>query len=125
MYSKGISRRVEYLTPTSGTITSVLRFLAFLRYAGPSADPDPTWSSVQLVIYSISEVTVYIIASCLPTYRSLYLSIRRQQPAPKAELHSPWKRCDVWHLSPCVGSRFKREKKTEVVEDGLKFYPNE
>ena len=48
----------------------------FVRYA--HLLKDPSWNSVELVIYSITEVGVYIIASCLPTYRSLYLSIRRQ-----------------------------------------------
>ncbi|MCJ1344611.1 hypothetical protein MMC31_002814 [Peltigera leucophlebia] len=111
-------------TGSIGTITSILRFLFFLRYTGPAADSDPTWNPVELVIYSITEVTVYTIASCLPIYRSLYLSIRRQKPTPEARLPARLKRYGCWHLLPGVGSRYKSEK-TEAVDNGPLFYPND
>ncbi|MCJ1349794.1 hypothetical protein MMC31_008035 [Peltigera leucophlebia] len=112
---------ITFGTGSIGTITSILRFLTFLRFSGPAADPDPTWHSVQLVIYSIVEVTVYTIASCLPIYRSLYLSVRRQKPTPEAR-HIRLKGYNFWHLLPCVGSK---SEKTEAFENGLPFYPNE
>lgn len=74
-------------------------------------------------MYSITEVGVYVIASCLPSYRALYLSIRRQQPIPKAGLPTRFKRYEFWHLLPWTGSMYKSEK-IEAVENGLSFYPN-
>lgn len=63
----------------------------------------------ELVMYSITEAGVYIIASCLPTYRSLYLSIRRQQPIPKHR-QIRLKLYDIWHRLPSVKTNYKGEE---------------
>lgn len=48
---------------------------------GPTADG--TWASISEGIVALAETTVYLIAACLPSYRSLYLSVRRTQRSRK------------------------------------------
>ena len=54
-------------------VTAILRFVIFLKPADSGKTPLGT---VKLLIYTIIEVGVYLIASCLPTYRSFYLLAR-------------------------------------------------
>jgi hypothetical protein len=48
--------------------TSIVRFTTFF---GTNALTDGTWASVDLTIWTIVESDVYLIASCLPTFRPL------------------------------------------------------
>ncbi|KAG9232644.1 hypothetical protein BJ875DRAFT_514113 [Amylocarpus encephaloides] len=59
-----------------GIITSILRFIAFWNWKSIGADGDGTWVAVELTAYSIAEAGVYLIASCLPSYRALYITVR-------------------------------------------------
>ena len=54
-------------------ITSILRFAAFIQTDDTT---DPTWRSAKLAIYGITESGVYLIASCLPTYRTILRYLR-------------------------------------------------
>ena len=55
----------------SGLATSILRFDSFFK---GNAFSDGTWSSVNLMTWSLVEPDVYLIAACLPTYRPLLVS---------------------------------------------------
>lgn len=52
----------------SGLITSILRFAAFYK---KSSFLDPTYSGVELGIWTVCELGVYLIAACLIVYRPL------------------------------------------------------
>jgi len=52
----------------SGLITSVLRFAAFYR---KSSFLDPNYNAVELIIWTVCEPGVYLIAACLMMYRPL------------------------------------------------------
>lgn len=52
----------------SGLIASVLRFLAFDK---TSSFTDPTYNAVELIIWTVAEPGIYLIAACLITYRPL------------------------------------------------------
>jgi len=56
----------------SGLVTAVTRFVIFLKTDGLT---DTTWTTTHLGPTSIAEAGTYVIAVCLPTYRSLYRSI--------------------------------------------------
>ena len=56
----------------SGFVTAVIRFVIFLKTDGLN---DTTWTTTHLGPTSIAEAGTYVIAVCLPTYRSLYRSI--------------------------------------------------
>lgn len=60
-------------TTQRGMITSILRFAAFIRIDDTT---DPTWRSAKLAIYGVTEPSVYLIASCLPTYRTILRYLR-------------------------------------------------
>ena len=57
---------------SSGLGASIARFAAFFQ-----RDPvgDPTWVSVELMMWTIIEVSVYLIAACLPTLRPLVVLV--------------------------------------------------
>lgn len=55
-------------TCDSGIITSILRFVAFYN---KSSFTDPTYNSTTLIIWTICEPGVYLIAACLLVYRPL------------------------------------------------------
>lgn len=57
----------------SGLITSIVRFATFYE---TNEQIDPTWSSVKLGCISIAEAGVYLLAACLPTFRSLFRTVR-------------------------------------------------
>ena len=61
------------LSTRRGIITSILRFAAFVQ---TNDTTDATWTSVKLAIYGITESGVYLIASCLPTYRTILFHLR-------------------------------------------------
>lgn len=52
----------------SGIITSILRFIAFYN---KSSFSDPTYNGVELIIWTVCEPGVYLIAACLLVYRPL------------------------------------------------------
>lgn len=49
-----------------GLIASILRFIAFDR---TSSFTDPTYNAVELIIWTLAEPGIYLIAACLMTYR--------------------------------------------------------
>ena len=56
----------------SGLVASVIRFIGFFTI---DAVDDPTWSAVPLIIWTIVESGMYLVACCLPTYRPLMKKI--------------------------------------------------
>ena len=42
-----------------------------------SPTADATWEAIKEGIVAVAEVTVYLVASCLPSYRSFYLTVRK------------------------------------------------
>ncbi|PQE24041.1 integral membrane protein [Rutstroemia sp. NJR-2017a BVV2] len=65
-----IGLTLTFLTGSIGLATSILRFDSFFK---GSALEDGTWSSVDLMTWTLVEPDVYLIAACLPTYRPLLL----------------------------------------------------
>ncbi|KAF3003828.1 hypothetical protein G7054_g5470 [Neopestalotiopsis clavispora] len=57
-----------FLFGNIGLITSILRFVAFYN---KSSFIDPTYSGVELIIWTVCEPGVYLIAACLVVYRPL------------------------------------------------------
>lgn len=51
-----------------GLISSVLRFISF---SSNNSFIDPTWHAVELIVWTIAEPGIYLIAACLMTYRPL------------------------------------------------------
>ena len=51
-----------------GLVTSIVRFVMFYQIDGQA---DAGWKAVPLGSISIAETGVYVIAACLPIYRSL------------------------------------------------------
>jgi hypothetical protein len=68
----------------SGLITSIVRFTTFFNTDGQA---DSTWTAIQLGAISITETGVYLMAACLPTYRSLFMTVRK-----RAGLSTGWSR---------------------------------
>ncbi|KAI9650988.1 hypothetical protein NHQ30_001025 [Ciborinia camelliae] len=68
---------VTFLAGSLGLITSILRFAAFWHIRPAE---DVTWTAIELCAYSIVEGGVYLMASCLPAYRALYLTMTRPRP---------------------------------------------
>ncbi|TAQ91354.1 hypothetical protein B7494_g345 [Chlorociboria aeruginascens] len=64
-----------FCTGSIGLITSIIRFTTFFN---ASSQADTTWASVKLGSISMAEAGVYLIAACLPTYRSLFRSVRER-----------------------------------------------
>lgn len=65
---------LTFCTGSIGIIASILRFAAFVQ---TNDTTDPTWSSVKLAISGITESGVYLIASCLPTYRTILFHLQK------------------------------------------------
>jgi hypothetical protein len=63
--------------PSSGFIRSILRSAAFFKIDGIGPTADVTWTAIPLAIYSNAAASVYFTTTCIPSYRSLYLTIRR------------------------------------------------
>ncbi|TEY28882.1 hypothetical protein BOTCAL_0994g00010 [Botryotinia calthae] len=61
---------LTFMTGSIGLATSILRFDSFFK---GSALSDGTWSSVDLMTWTLVEPDVYLIAACLPTYRPLFV----------------------------------------------------
>ncbi|KID96524.1 hypothetical protein MAJ_07460, partial [Metarhizium majus ARSEF 297] len=59
---------LTFLFGSIGLITSVLRFIAFYN---KSSFIDPTFHAVELIIWTVCEPGVYLIAACLLVYRPL------------------------------------------------------
>ncbi|OCL04356.1 hypothetical protein AOQ84DRAFT_346335 [Glonium stellatum] len=70
-----IGLAVTFATGSIGLITSIIRFTTFFETNGQA---DSTWTAVRLGSISIAEAGVYLIAACLPTYRSLFRSVRNR-----------------------------------------------
>ena len=61
-----------FLTGSVGLISSIVRFAIFFDTEGFI---DGTWTSGNLMIWTVTEPGVYHLAACLPTLRSLFLVI--------------------------------------------------
>ncbi|KUI66311.1 hypothetical protein VM1G_01527 [Cytospora mali] len=57
-----------FLIGSIGLISSVLRFVSF---SSNNSFIDPTWHAVELIIWTIAEPGIYLVAACLMTYRPL------------------------------------------------------
>lgn len=62
----------------SGLITSILRFTEFFLH---NPEVDLTYSVVYLLVYSICESGIYLVAACLPTFKPL-ANLFRQYSSP-------------------------------------------
>lgn len=58
-----------------GLVSSVVRFYAFYT---TDAGSDRTWVAVDLVIWTLAETSIYLIAACLPLYRPLVRRVWRK-----------------------------------------------
>ncbi|KAF3765378.1 hypothetical protein M406DRAFT_27294, partial [Cryphonectria parasitica EP155] len=60
---------ITFLFGSTGTITSILRFVAFY-----DKNPfiDPTWNGVTMIIWTVCEPGVYLIAACLLVLRPVF-----------------------------------------------------
>lgn len=64
--------RTELTVCLSGMITSILRFTAFYdAFYTKNYFEDPTWYSVTLIIWTVCEPGMYLIAACFLVYRPL------------------------------------------------------
>ncbi|TVY80878.1 hypothetical protein LSUE1_G005420 [Lachnellula suecica] len=70
-----IGLTILFLTGSLGLATSIVRFISFFR---GDVIRDGTWSSVDLMIWTVVEPAVYLIAACLPTYRPLLIILSRK-----------------------------------------------
>lgn len=59
---------MAYYRGFRGLISSILRFVSF---SSNKSFIDPTWHAVELIIWTIAEPGIYLIAACLMTYRPL------------------------------------------------------
>ncbi|ROW10487.1 hypothetical protein VMCG_02038 [Cytospora schulzeri] len=57
-----------FLIGSIGLISSILRFVSF---SNNNSFTDATWNAVELIIWTIAEPGIYLIAACLMTYRPL------------------------------------------------------
>ncbi|KAF2797222.1 hypothetical protein K505DRAFT_298737 [Melanomma pulvis-pyrius CBS 109.77] len=64
---------LTFCTGSIGLVTSIVRFVIFWRIDGQT---DSTWVASTLGCISIAECGVYLLAACLPIYRSLFLSVK-------------------------------------------------
>lgn len=62
-------------------IASILRFAAFYSVNGVGPTADSTWETSKEAIYSILEISVYLVTCSLPAYRAFYLRVRRSRTA--------------------------------------------
>lgn len=53
---------------TSGLVSSIVRFVTF---SNNNSFIDATWNAVDLIIWTIAEPGIYLVAACLMTYRPL------------------------------------------------------
>lgn len=61
----------------SGLVTSIIRFVGFFA---KNAEADGTYSAADLIVWTVCESGIYLIAACLPTYRPLALLIWKTDP---------------------------------------------
>lgn len=72
----------------SGVITSIIRLVYFWNIDGQA---DVTWAAVRLGQITIAEPGVYLIAACLPTYRSLFRTFKeRSSLTTKGNTQNTW-----------------------------------
>lgn len=85
LYRKRVSFRIisfdvqvpKVLTKvSSGVVTSIVRFITFFEVINDGNQVDFTFTSVKLSCVSIAEGGAYLIAACMPSYRSLFRKVR-------------------------------------------------
>ncbi|TVY57415.1 hypothetical protein LCER1_G003044 [Lachnellula cervina] len=64
-----IGLTITFLTGSVGIVTAIVRFAVFLRLTKPELDL--SWTGVDVVLWATIEPSVYLIAACLPSLRSL------------------------------------------------------
>ncbi|KAF7860817.1 hypothetical protein EAF04_008335 [Stromatinia cepivora] len=64
-----------FITGSIGVITAIVRLVFFWNIDGQA---DVTWAAVRLGEITIAEPGVYLIAACLPTYRSLFRTFKER-----------------------------------------------
>ncbi|KAF4628667.1 hypothetical protein G7Y89_g9484 [Cudoniella acicularis] len=72
-----IGLTVTFAMGSLGLITSILRFVGFFD---SNAVIDAPWAAAPLIIWTDVETGTYLIAACLPTYRSLAVSLWKRNP---------------------------------------------
>ncbi|KAL9085408.1 MAG: hypothetical protein Q9159_004697 [Coniocarpon cinnabarinum] len=78
-----IGLSLTFLTGSVGTVTSVMRCVAFFQN-NPLIDG--TWASVIFLRWSIVEPGCYLIAACLPTYRPLLRYLKEKLSSSQANV---------------------------------------
>jgi hypothetical protein len=73
-----IGLALTFCTGSVGIITSIVRFAIFFEIIDDGNQVDYTFTSVNLSCVSIAESGVYLIAACLPNYRSLFRTVRER-----------------------------------------------
>ena len=74
-FGEVISCKDMSLTRISGLIAAIVRFVEF---GINSPLYDSTWTETDLLVWSVVELTMYIAAACLPTYRPLVHAFRKR-----------------------------------------------
>ena len=69
----------HHLIWNRGLVASILRFQAFYSIDGAGPTADSTFATSKEAIYSILEISVYLVACSLPSYRAFYLRIRHNK----------------------------------------------
>ncbi|MCJ1359146.1 MAG: hypothetical protein MMC33_009146 [Icmadophila ericetorum] len=88
-----------------GLITSVVRFTTFFRH---NSFIDPTFSAVDLVIWTEIEAGVYLISACMLTYRPLLERFGR-----KSSLLSKFTRVSASKVYNAKGYKVQESKESE------------
>ena len=82
-----------FLLGGMGLIASIVRVGIFFRN---DAFKDRTWTSVQLLIWTVVEVSVVLIAACLPTLRPLFVGLWRETTKISSKTHASNKQPDSY-----------------------------
>jgi hypothetical protein len=61
---------------SSGFITAIVRFITFFEVINDGNQADFTFTSVKLSCVTLAEGGAYLIAACMPSYRSLFRKVR-------------------------------------------------
>ncbi|KAL4888674.1 hypothetical protein BDV59DRAFT_136298 [Aspergillus ambiguus] len=88
-----------------GTVASILRMTIFFQ---ENALSDPTWTSVNLGIWTVLEGGIIIIAACLPSIWPLILRILPHAPMSKQTSQNRGNRYITSHVKPKGAEGFSR-----------------
>ncbi|MCJ1284086.1 hypothetical protein MMC26_003417 [Xylographa opegraphella] len=91
-----------FLTGSLGLVSSIVRFAIFF---GTNGFVDGTWSSTILMIWTLVEPGIYLIAACLPSLRPLVLYIIKGSIEPSHNASNMRASKDIKLASKLGGSR--------------------